>query len=258
MEFDVNRYLEQENEITLSKEIAKKLVSIIDLTTLNPDDTEENIINLCEKATTQLGNVAAVCVYPKFVAIVNDQLKSTDIRIASVANFPSGSEKLKDSLKQIETALKAGANEIDLVLPYEKYLQGETEFCFDYIKECRNACSKQVLKVILEISEFPKLDQVYQVCQELMLLDVDFLKTSTGKSRHGANLECATVMLLAIKDAENHTGFKASGGIKTVEQACGYLSLAQKIMGDKWVTAEHFRIGASSLLDEILARSNEL
>lgn len=232
--------------------LLKKLVSLIDLTTLNPSDNEETIINLCHKATTNLGNVAAVCVYPKFVRAAKETLSPTKIKIASVANFPSGEEKIQSALNQIEQALTAGATEIDIVFPYVNYKQGQKKEALNYIEQCKKECNQVTLKVILEISEFSNAEEIYELSQRLIELEVNFLKTSTGKSKHGATIEGAETMLRAIKDFSPNTGFKASGGIKNVAQANAYTVLAEKIMGSNWVNPDHFRIGASSLLDEIL------
>lgn len=259
MEEKVNNFLhEPECKQVINKNLLTEIISCIDLTTLNPADNEESVSNLCRKATTDLGNVAAVCVYPEFVPVVVDILGDTDIKIASVANFPTGNQPLDQTFKEIDTALLAGANEMDIVFPHAMYLEGNKKSAFEYIAQCKIACRKAALKIIIEISEFPKLDEIYLICEELISLDVNFLKTSTGKSKHGATLEAAATMLLAIRETPCNAGFKASGGVKTLAQACGYMNLAKKIMTPEWVTPAHFRIGASSLLDELLNISNEI
>ncbi len=258
MEIKVNEYLEElkkSQPATLS--LLREINSIIDLTTLSPSDDVESVSNLCRKASNQLGEVAAVCVYPKFIPIVTDMLSDTKIHIASVANFPSGSEKLSDVFKEIDAAILAGANEIDIVFPYTFYLQGDKKKAIEYIAECKIACGKAALKVILEISEFTKLAEIYTLSQELIALGVNFLKTSTGKSKYGATLEASTAMLLAIRETSYNTGFKASGGIRDFDQAVAYLDLAKNIMGEDWVTPAHFRIGASSLLDDLLSLAQD-
>jgi deoxyribose-phosphate aldolase len=246
-------YLEEEKQTTFSKTELIEVVSLMDLTTLNTGDTEETIVNLCHKANSELGQVAAVCVYPNFIPIVSKELRQEAIKIASVANFPTGCEELESSLANIALAMSTGANEIDLVFPYTRYLQGKQEEAFSYIQKCKQACNTALLKVILEISEFSNLEEIYSLSLKVIASGADFIKTSTGKSKYGATIEAASVMLLAIKSCNNpHIGFKASGGIKTVEQAFAYIKLAKKIMGDQWVRPENFRIGASSLLDHAL------
>jgi deoxyribose-phosphate aldolase len=258
MEIKVNDYLEdlkKSQPATLS--LLREINSVIDLTTLSPSDDDESVSNLCHKASNQLGEVAAVCVYPKFVPIAADLLSTTKIRIASVANFPSGSEKLSDVFKEIDSAILAGANEIDTVFPYTFYLEGNKKKAMEYIAECKIACGKATLKVILEISEFPNLPEIYTLSQELIALGVNFIKTSTGKSKHGATLEASSAMLLAIRETPCNTGFKTSGGVRSFDQACAYLDLAKNIMGEDWVTPLHFRIGASTLLDDLLSLANQ-
>jgi deoxyribose-phosphate aldolase len=146
-----------------------------------------------------------------------------------------------------------GANEIDVVFPYKDYLNGNTDKAFSYIAECQKICGTAALKVIIETSEFSQIETIYDVAKALIQLGVAFLKTSTGKTAQGATLETACTMLLAIKDSRTQTGFKASGGIKTVLQAYAYIDLARSILGEDWVSPEHFRIGASSLLDDIVS-----
>jgi deoxyribose-phosphate aldolase len=253
MEFDqhISEYVKAspEEKIFTQKEL-KKMVAVIDLTTLNPNDDIATIKKLCEKATSPLGSVAAVCVFPRFVSIASQCLKGS-IPIASVANFPTGSEKLAITLADIVQAVASGASEMDVVMPYHLYKGGEKKAAWQYIEECKKACGKTLLKVILEISEFENLEDIYVLSKEVIATGVDFIKTSTGKSKHGATLAAASAMLLAIKASKSNVGFKASGGIKTLTQAYSYIELAGKIMGDNWITARYFRIGASGLLDAI-------
>lgn len=252
MKEKVNSYLRESEKFHASEQIIREIISTIDLTTLNPTDNDETVTTLCHKATTQFGDVAAVCVYPQFIPVVVDTLGDCQIKKAAVANFPTGNGSLNQTVSEITNSITAGANEIDVVFPYTAYLSGDKNSALEFIAECKLACGKANLKVILETSEIYSQEELYVLSQELISLDVNFLKTSTGKSAHGATLEDAAVMLLAIREKPCNTGFKASGGIKTFEQACAYLSLAKRIMGDQWVTPGHFRIGASSLLDELL------
>jgi deoxyribose-phosphate aldolase len=236
----------------------QQLISVIDLTALNLEDEDQTIVKLCEKAMTPYGDVAAVCVYPKFVAVASDIIGTTAINIASVANFPTGNESLTLTLDEIHHSLVWGANEIDVVFPYQDYLNGERERALDYIAQCQRAAPISKLKVILETSAFPNIDEIYAVSQKLIDLGIDFLKTSTGKSHQGATLDGAGAMLLAIKESKSEIGFKASGGIRTVLDAYRYIDLAKSIMGEQWVNPNHFRIGASSLLDEALTLAGNI
>ncbi|MBA2654512.1 MAG: deoxyribose-phosphate aldolase [Gammaproteobacteria bacterium] len=235
----------------------KLLLSVIDLTNLNLQETEESIAKLCQKADSSLGCVAAICVYPKFVPLVAEL--APKINIAAVANFPTGDEKLSDVLKQIQNAIESGAKEIDVVFPFSTYFKDGKTDALEFVKQCKKTCGKKLLKVILEISEFASSDQIYTVSNEVIDCGANFLKTSTGKSKHGATLESASVMLLAIHSQEKRAaGFKASGGIKEIKQALAYVKLAKKIMGDEWLDPTHFRIGASHLIDNIFISASDL
>lgn len=245
---------ESQEENEFSVEDLKTLISLLDLTTLNQDEPEEFIKLLCQKASSPLGTVAAICVYPKFVSLVAKELPDNNIKIVSVANFPTGNEDLVKTIEDIQYAIRSGASEMDIVFPYHLYLKGNIEESFQFIKECRIACKNVLLKVILETSEFDSLEKIYALSNEIISAGADFIKTSTGRSKQGATVENAGAMLLAIKSSQQkNMGFKASGGIKEIGQALSYVHLAKNIMGDDWVNPKHFRIGASILLDKILA-----
>lgn len=266
--------------------IKQHVFSLIDLTSLNEADTAEDIIKLTRlsiyrhrEAAERLAvaiqevsglprpaksaglamtnaHVAAVCVYPQFVAVVKKELDAS-IKIAAVANFPSGNEPLEKVLTTIRQSISDGANEIDVVFPYQNYLQNQNGTdAFDFIHQCKLACGKDVLlKVILETGALNQSEIIADVSEKLCLAGADFLKTSTGKTPIGATLEAAEVMLRVIKkiSASLHRtiGFKVSGGIRTVEQALQYIELANSIFNPEWVQPNHFRIGASRLVDEL-------
>lgn len=236
----------------VSLEELKEMVSLIDLTSLNPVDTEESIQNLCSKADTAIGMVAGICVYPQFVLIASKAVRKKPIKVVSVANFPTGNGTLQTTAKEIDLALSQGANEIDLVFPHQLYLQGKRKEALEFVTQCKKICAKHILKVILEVSEFDELETLYLLSKEVIEAGSDFIKTSTGKSKHGATLESSSVMLLAIKSCKKSAGFKPAGGIKTVEQAFSYMDLVKDIMGSDWIKPRHFRIGATGLLDNIL------
>lgn len=236
---------------------AKKMLTLIDFTSLNENDTEETISVLCQKAVTPLGSVAAVCVYPKFVKQAAQALQGTSVKIATVANFPQGNDPLDDVLATIQQAIQEGAQEIDVVFPYKQYLAGETNDAIDYIKQCKKMCGEKVLlKVILESGAFDDLSILANASRDVLLAGADFLKTSTGKISIGATLPAAKTMLMVIKEMASQLnrpiGFKVSGGVRTVEQANHYIALADEIMGNNWVNPRAFRIGASQLLDSII------
>lgn len=227
----------------------KKIFSLLDLTSLNDTDNAATIAALCHKAHGPLGRVAAVCVYPAFVSDAVAQLVETSIKVATVANFPHGADAKDVIQTSIMQSLKNGASEIDVVFPYRRYLQGDKEGALDVVAACRGFVGENaLLKVILETGVIDNLSTIEEISYHVIAAGADFLKTSTGKVSVGATLEAASVMLYAIKESGANVGFKASGGVRTVEQAMMYIRLAEDIMGVGWVMPEHFRIGASGLI----------
>lgn len=229
---------------------AAKIVSLLDLTRLSEDDSEKTIAVLCEKALAE--KVAAVCLYPKFVPQAKALLKNSSIKIATVANFPNGDDSVSDIITSIESSLKEGADEIDVVLPYKRFMAGDRAYPSEFIRECKDTCGKKIiLKVILETGAL-EIDECIEEASRLSLLaGADFIKTSTGKITTGATLHAASIMLKTIQRLSEETqrsyGFKASGGVRTFVQAQEYINLAEKIMGADWVSADTLRIGASQL-----------
>lgn len=231
---------------------AQIMIKCLDLTSLNETDTEEDIIDLCRHAVTPYGNTAAVCIYPKFLPLALRQI-SQNIRIATVVNFPAGLCDGAKTEKEISRALKAGADEIDAVFPYHDFLQGNIDKVTSFLLAVRNACQDHTLKIILESGELQTTVKIKEASMLAIEAGADFIKTSTGKSAVSATPEAANAMLEAIKASGKNVGFKASGGIKTTDDAKKYLVLAQSIMGPEWVTPAHFRLGASSLLNSLSA-----
>lgn len=229
------------------------LIAYLDLTTLNDSDTEQTVEALCHKAITPRGNVAAVCIYGQFVALAKSVLKETNILVATVANFPEGTQSISNTVKEIETELKAGADEIDVVIDYRAFLAGNKQSVYDLVKTCKSVCVNHCLKVILETGELKQAELIDYASKAALEAGADFLKTSTGKVAVNATIEAADIMLQAIAGTNPDAGFKAAGGIKTPEQAFAYFELAEKYLGAEWITPKHMRIGASSLLDAILA-----
>jgi deoxyribose-phosphate aldolase len=230
-------------------EMDKKVFSLLDLTSLQDSDNAASIAALCQKAQSPLGHVAAVCVYPKFVSEAVLQLVGTSIKVATVANFPNGDGKIDLISSSILQSLKDGATEIDVVFPYRLYLKGKKMSALEVISTCKALVGEKiVLKVILETGVIGNLSIIEQLSYEVIEAGANFLKTSTGKVSGGATIEAAAVMLSVIKKSGKNVGFKASGGIRVLEQALPYIGLAEDIMGQDWVTADHFRIGTSGLV----------
>lgn len=232
------------------------LIPFLDLTSLNDNDNDDVIQQLCKRATTPHGSVAAVCVYPQFLPVAYAALKNTHIKIATVANFPLGNDHVNAALKSIEQSIKDHADEIDVVMPYHAFLAGDTAIVEKFILACKEMCGEKIiLKVILETGALKTDDLIYTASRLVIENGADFIKTSTGKVAVNATPEAAKAMLSAIKDSGRNVGFKAAGGIRTSEQATRYVMLAEEIMGEGWLTPENFRLGASSLLDDILRKN---
>lgn len=236
------------------KTIAKQVLELIDLTSLNDNDNESVILELCKNAKNDYGNVPAVCVYSRFIPIAKKTLNQSypNIKIATVVNFPHGSSDIELVLYETKLAVDRGADEIDLVFPYHYFKNNELQVCHDMISQVKQICGSKTLKVILETGELKTPELIKNASEMSIKNGADFIKTSTGKVSVNATLESAEIMLNAIKSSNKKCGFKASGGIKTVNEAKQYLELATKIMGAEWLNSNNFRFGASSLLNDVL------
>jgi deoxyribose-phosphate aldolase len=241
----------------------KLILSMIDLTTLEGQDTPGKVRQLCQKAIhlhdalPGLPHVAAVCVYPTMVGIAKESLAGTDINIASVATaFPSGMSSLDVKLEDTRMAVAAGATEIDMVISRGAFLAGDYRYVFDEIRAVKEACGDAHLKVILETGELGTLDRVRRASVLAMHAGADFIKTSTGKIQPAATMQVTLVMLQAIRDFYFETGrmvgMKPAGGISTAKLAIHYLVMLHETLGNEWMTPEWFRFGASSLANDVL------
>ncbi|WP_201352937.1 deoxyribose-phosphate aldolase [Hydrogenimonas urashimensis] len=235
---------------------AKTALVLMDLTSLNDDDTKEVIVQLCHDAHTPAGDTAAVCIYPRFVPIAKKTLieqGTPRISVATVTNFPWGDDDIDIAVAETKAAIAYGADEVDVVFPYRALMAGDERVGFDLVKACRMACGDGVkLKVILETGELKESELIAKASRIAIDAGAHFIKTSTGKVPVNATLEAAEVMLTIIKEVNPGVGFKAAGGIRDVKSAKAYLELAERVMGPGWISKEHFRFGASGLLKSIL------
>lgn len=240
--------------MTDMKAVARKSISLLDLTNLNDDCSEKDIVDLCARAQTQYCNTAAICIWKKFVPQAKSLLEGTGIKIATVVNFPHGGTDTDAVLGEVETAIINGADEIDLVFPYQAYLAGDIDVCIDQISRVRDACQSPILlKVIIETGMLVEDDVIYSASRLAIDCGADFIKTSTGKVAVNATPHSAEIMLKAIADSKQAVGFKPAGGIKTVEDASVYLELASTILGTEWASPSTLRFGASGVLTNLLA-----
>ena len=238
---------------------ARTALACLDLTSLNDDDMPATIDALCGAAlgTARLGHTpAAVCVWPRFVAQARAALPAA-VRVAAVANFPAGVLDVDGALRDTVAIVDAGGNEVDLVLPWRALMQaqshGDRRTVAALVAAVRRACPGHGLKLIIESGELKDETLIRTACQLGLDEGVDFLKTSTGKTPTGATLDAARVMLQAIAAQPRAVGFKASGGIRTVRDAQGYIALQRELLGDKACVPARLRFGASSLLADIVA-----
>jgi deoxyribose-phosphate aldolase len=244
-------------------------IRMVDLTTLEGADTPGKVRSLCAKARRpdpsdpSAPPVAAVCVYPDLVPFAVDALSGSGVAVASVATaFPSGRASLPTKLQDVEDAVAAGADEIDMVIDRGAFLAGRYLQVFDEIAATKAACGSAHLKVILETGELATLDNTRRASWLALLAGADFIKTSTGKVTPAATPPVAVVMLEAVRDFAEATGerrgVKLAGGIRTAKEAVRYLVMVNEIAGDNWLTPALFRFGASSLLNDLLLQRHKL
>ena len=245
-------------------------ISMIDLTTLEGQDTPGKVRALCAKAKRPdpadptAPKVAAVCVYPDLAHVAAEELKGSGIHVASVATaFPSGRTGLEVKLADAKYAIAAGADEVDMVIDRGAFLAGHYQVVYDEIAAVREACAAAAhLKVILETGELVTLDNVRRASWLAMLAGADFIKTSTGKVTPAATLPVTLVMLEAVRDfRETHgrqIGVKPAGGIRTAKDAIKYLVLVNETAGEEWLDPAWFRFGASSLLNDLLMQRTKM
>ncbi len=259
----VGRFTSRSIKTASKIEALKLILSMIDLTTLEGQDTPGKVRQLCQKAIhlhdalPRLPHVAAVCVYPTMVGVAKEALGDRDINIASVATaFPSGQAPLSVKLEDTRMAVDAGANEIDMVISRGEFLAGQYGHVFDEIVAIKEACGDAHLKVILETGELGTLDRVRRASVLAMHAGADFIKTSTGKIQPAATMQVTLVMLQAIRDFYYETGrmvgMKPAGGISSAKLAVHYLVMLRETLGNAWMTPEWFRFGASSLANDVL------
>jgi deoxyribose-phosphate aldolase len=234
--------------------IARRALTCLDLTDLTETGSDHGIDALCAKARDPRGPVAAVCIWPQFVSRAREALKGSPVRIATVVNFPAGGEDVERVIDDVHEALGDGANEIDLVLPYEAVRRGDLDRASDMVAGVRDVVDhERLLKVILETGRLTDAALIETAGRLAIDAGADFLKTSTGKTPVSATPEAAETMLYAIKASGRPVGLKVSGGIRTLADCALYLALADRLMGADWATPATFRIGASGVYDTLIA-----
>ncbi len=237
-----------------ARAVAARALPLIDLTDLGDAATAEGARDLCARAVTPHGAVAAVCLWPRFVGVAKAALVGSPVKIATVVNFPAGGEDTLAVEAETARAIADGAGEIDLVMPYRAFLAGRAGFAESQIVWVRRVCAgRAALKVILETGEIADPAKIRAAADLALGAGADFVKTSTGKVAVNATPESARLLLEAVRDCGRPAGVKAAGGIRTVAEAATYLDLADRVMGPGWVGPATFRFGASGLLGDVLA-----
>jgi deoxyribose-phosphate aldolase len=250
------------------KEIFCSMMGMLDLTTLEGTDNDSTIRDLCRKALDLSAirgfpAIAAICIYPVFIGLAKKLLLHSGIRVASVTgSFPSGQAPLHIKLAEVKYVLEQGADEIDIVINRGKVIAGEYNEVYDEIAATRDLCGNTRMKVILETGDLGTVLNIRKASEIALLAGADFLKTSTGKIAVGATGPAFLVMLDTIREYLEKTGrsvgIKASGGIRLPEQGLVYFRLTEAVMGDQWLTKDYFRIGASSLADQLVKETGKI
>lgn len=247
-----------------NKDVLKELFSCLDLTTLKCTDNAESVLALTEKVNAldekypDLKNVAAICVYPNFASIVSQSLEVESVQVACVSGgFPSSQTFPEVKIAETALAIKEGATEIDIVFGVGKFLSGDYESVCDEIEELKDICGEKSLKVILETGALNSTENIKKAAILSMYSGADFIKTSTGKETPGATPEAAYIMCKAIKEyyakSGRKVGFKAAGGINSVEDALLYYNIVEETLGNEWLNSKLFRIGTSRLANTLLS-----
>lgn len=245
-------------------EVLKFSLGCIDLTSLNPTDSEERIteftqrVNRFEEEYPELDNVASICVYPNFAEVVSTNLDVTEVHTTVVAaGFPSSQTFDEIKVAECSLAVASGADEVDIVINVGQMLAGQYEEMCDTIEECKAACRDSIFKVILETGALRSAQNIAKASVLAMYAGADFIKTSTGKISVAATPEAVLVMCKMIKQYHeqtgNQVGIKVAGGVKTPEDAVRYYSIVKAVLGDAWLTKDLYRIGASSAANNLLS-----
>ena len=251
-----------------NKEVYTKIFNCIDLTTLNTTDSQTSVSNYVQKVNDfdnefpQFPNVAAICVFSNFAGVVRSSLEVTGVKIAVVAGgFPSGQTFTEIKVADSALSVSEGADEVDVVMNLGLLLDGSYEELCDELIEIKHSIKDAHMKVIIESGALKEPEQIRNASILAMYSDADFIKTSTGKVYEGASPEAAYVMCRCIEEYYRNTGkkvgFKAAGGVRSAEEALLYYAIVKEVLGEEWLNNSLFRIGASSLANNILAKMLE-
>lgn len=260
----VDKILNEHLAENCTPEVYKNIFGCIDLTSLRSTDSPQSIaafterVNAFEEEYPQYPSVAAICVYPNFVQVVRSVLEVSSVEIAAVSGaFPSSQSFTEVKVAETALAVAAGADEVDIVFNLGNFIDGDYEEVCDEIAELKHSCRGAKLKVILETGALKSAQKIKEASVLSLYAGADFLKTSTGKEYEGASLEATYVMAECIKEYYEKTGtmvgIKVAGGIRTTADAVKYYTVVKEVLGQEWLNEEYFRIGASSLANDVLS-----
>ena len=261
---EVKRIIEEKVAENDTPEVKKFLMGSIELTTLKTTDSNESVLRFTERVNEfdndypQLPHVATICVYPRFAAVVSENLQVEGVEVACVSgSFPSSQALIEVKVAETALALKDGATEIDMVMSVGAFLSEDFETVCDEISELKAVCGDHKLKVILETGLLPSASAIKKASLLDMYSGADYIKTSTGKEKPAATPEAAYVMCQAIKEYYDKTGiqvgFKPAGGLNTVHDALVYYTIVKEVLGEQWLTNQWFRLGTSRLANLLLS-----
>lgn len=247
------------SETKMSDEaLAMQAVGLLELMSLNADDTPDKIVALCRRAVTPIGPVASVCVSPRYVSLARytlDNLQAQSIKVVAVINFPGGVAKIESVKSEALNAILSGADELDLVYPSHAEMAGNRQLGRDMVAACKALCGRRVgLCVTLETGIIRDPQIIHDICRGAIREGADFLKTSNGKQIVSATPQTVRILIEAVADMGGQVGLKPSGNIRTLDEARPYMEMAAARFGAFWLTSGKFRLGATSLLDDLLSR----
>ena len=230
-------------------DVAARVLPLVDLTSLGGNETDADIDALADRAMAK--GVAAICVYPRALSAARRRLATDPVKLASVVNFPDGSDDIVRAVEETQAIIEAGADEIDLVAPLDAIMEGDVGMVTEMVDAVKAVADGRMLKVILETGRLQDPARITAAARAAVMAGADMLKTSTGKVETGARLEDAAVLLAVLEEADGRVGLKLSGGIRTTADAAGYLHLIEHFMTPGWISPRTVRFGASSLLDDL-------
>ncbi len=234
---------------------ARRILPLLDLTSLRGDESDGEIEALCARAICH--GVAAVCIFPRYLGTARRALTGSSVRLATVAGFPSGGDDIAATAEEVVAAVSAGAQEVDIVAPLAALREGDVASVTELVEACRSAVGASVtMKLILETGLLRDPALITAAARAAVMAGVDFLKTSTGKIPEGATPEAAALLLQVIDETGGRVGLKIAGGVRTSADAAPYLALVDASLGTDWVSPSRLRFGASALLDDLVRIAN--